>query len=166
MLGGVPRVSFHCKSVAVGGTFDVFHRGHEQLIWKAFELGEKVLIGVTSDSFVTKLEKTHSVQPYVSRVTRLRRFLRERGWLSRATIVPLEDTYGPASRRRDLEALVITPDTSGNATKLNRIRKENGLHVLKIHRVKLSEADDGKPISSTRIRKGEIDREGRVPRSK
>ncbi|MGZ7050297.1 MAG: adenylyltransferase/cytidyltransferase family protein, partial [Methanobacterium sp.] len=39
------------KNVAVGGTFDHFHKGHEKLINKAFEIGHNVLIGVTSDKF-------------------------------------------------------------------------------------------------------------------
>jgi len=37
--------------VAVGGTFDQFHQGHCKLLEKAFQIGEKVLIGVTSDQF-------------------------------------------------------------------------------------------------------------------
>ena len=37
--------------VAVGGTFDKFHEGHRLLIEKAFQIGENVLIGVTSDEF-------------------------------------------------------------------------------------------------------------------
>ncbi|RLI21218.1 phosphopantetheine adenylyltransferase, partial [Candidatus Bathyarchaeota archaeon] len=31
------------KAVAVGGTFDEFHRGHRALLSKAFEVGERVL---------------------------------------------------------------------------------------------------------------------------
>ena len=39
------------KRVAVGGTFDKFHYGHRSLIAKAFEIGENVEIGVTSNVF-------------------------------------------------------------------------------------------------------------------
>ncbi len=40
--------------VALGGTFDHFHIGHEALITKAFEIGECVVIGVTSDDFARR----------------------------------------------------------------------------------------------------------------
>ena len=42
------------KRVAVGGTFDKFHYGHRSLIAKAFEIGENVEIGVTSNVFAGK----------------------------------------------------------------------------------------------------------------
>ncbi len=166
LVGTLPQTKSRYKVVAIGGTFDVFHRGHEQLVSKAFDAGERVLIGVTSDSYVRKLRKTHTVQSYVTRVSGLRRYLRQKRWSSRATIALLRDPYGPAARRKDLEALVITPDSLSNALKLNQLRQGNGLRVVKIHRIPLSRAEDGRLISSTRIRRGEIDREGRVLRNK
>ena len=37
--------------VAVGGTFDKFHDGHKKLLSTAFEIGNQIEIGVTSDEF-------------------------------------------------------------------------------------------------------------------
>ncbi len=155
---------FPYKAVALGGTFDKFHRGHESLISVAFQIGRKVFIGVTTDGFVRTLEKRHPVQPYASRVKALRMFLSAKRWLSRAVIVPLNDPFGPAARRHDIEALVISPDTLQSAKELNRLRRETALSMLKIRTVPISRADDGKPISSTRIRKREIDRRGKIIR--
>ncbi len=39
------------KKIAIGGTFDKLHDGHKKLLTTAFELGEKVEIGVTSNAF-------------------------------------------------------------------------------------------------------------------
>ncbi len=150
------------KTVALGGTFDKFHRGHERLISVAFQIGNKVYIGVTTDGFVQTLEKRHPVQPYASRVKTLMMFLRAKRWISRALIVPLNDPFGPAATRPDIEALVISLDTLPSGKKLNQLRRKRALSVLKIHTVPISKAEDGGPISSTRIRRREIDRDGKV----
>ncbi len=40
--------------IAMGGTFDIIHHGHITLLSTAFDISEKVIIGLTSDEFVTK----------------------------------------------------------------------------------------------------------------
>lgn len=37
--------------MAVGGTFDKFHDGHKKLLSTAFEIGDHIEIGVTSNEF-------------------------------------------------------------------------------------------------------------------
>jgi pantetheine-phosphate adenylyltransferase len=150
------------RSVAVGGTFDVFHKGHEEFLIGAFSLGERVFIGVTSDRLVRALKKSHRVQPYKLRIRGLRRFLRSRGWTGRATIASLEDQFGPARTRKTLEALVVTPNTLSSGRRLNVLRKRAGLKPVAIRQVRLTRARDGKPISSTRVRNREVDRNGRI----
>ena len=39
--------------VAIGGTFDRLHLGHKTLLRRAFELGKKVLIGLTTQDMVS-----------------------------------------------------------------------------------------------------------------
>ncbi len=140
----------------------MFHNGHRQLLSRAFELGEKVLIGITSDQLVRTLGKAHPVQKYSSRVREVRRFLRDRGWIRRGEIRTLADSFGPAASRRNLEAIVVTPKTLPNARRLNRERRKRCLKPLKIQTITLANAQDGTPISSTRIRNGEIDGQGRI----
>lgn len=150
------------KLVALGGTFDVLHAGHRQLLSEAFRLGDLVLIGVTSDRFVARLDKKHQVRSFSSRVHDLNVFLKTRGWLSRARVTALREPYGPAARRRKLQALVVSRKTLASGRRLNERRKQNGLQPVDLRIVNLVTAADGKPISTTRIRNGEIDLNGRV----
>jgi pantetheine-phosphate adenylyltransferase len=148
--------------VALGGTFDIFHAGHRQLLSEAFKLGDVVLIGVTSDRLVSTLRKKHRVRSYSSRVRDLNRFLKIRRWSSRARISKLREPYGPAVKRKNLQALIVTKATLTSGRRLNRLRRQNGLAEVNLRVVDLLRAEDGKPISTTRIRDGEINAEGKL----
>ncbi len=150
------------KLVALGGTFDVLHAGHRHLLSEAFKLGDMVLIGVTNDQLVLTLHKKHQVRSFSSRVRDLNRFLKTRCWVSRARVTAIHEPYGPAARRKKLQALIVSKGTLASARRLNRLRRQNGLQPLDLFVVDLLKAADGKPISTTRIRNGEIDVQGRV----
>jgi len=152
--------------VCLGGTFDRLHLGHEAMLLKAFEVGNRVVIGVSSDAFVESMNKKHRIQTYAERVEAIRRFLRERGLLDRAVFVPLNDPYGPAVTDGEIEGIVVSDETEPRTKEINEIREEKGLKSLKVFRVAMVLAEDGKRISSTRIRLGEIDREGRTTAKK
>jgi pantetheine-phosphate adenylyltransferase len=154
------------KLVALGGTFDLLHAGHRQLLSEAFKLGDLVLIGVTSDQFVASLNKKHQVSSFSSRTRELKRLLKTRRWSSRARISALYEPYGPAARREKLEALMITKGTLKSGRRLNQLRRQSGLKTIDLRVVDLLKAADGKPISTTRIRNGEIDPQGRVMRAR
>jgi cytidyltransferase-like protein len=148
--------------VAMGGTFDVLHRGHRQLLRKAFSVGRRVMIGVTSDKFAHKLHKPHKVDPYAVRKRDLKKLLSRWHVLSRAEIVQLTEKYGPTVNTSSIEALVVSRRTIRTAYEINTRRNANGLKPLAIIPIELILADDRRPISSTRIRRGRIDREGRL----
>jgi len=148
--------------VAMGGTFDVLHRGHRLLLKKAFEVGEKVTIGITSDVFARQLHKPHKIDPFESRKNELENLLRNWGVLSRSRIVRLDDRFGPTIRTSRIEAIVVSKRTVKTGYEINRKRRLGGLKPLAIVAIDLIQAQDRKPISSTRIRRGRIDREGRV----
>ncbi len=77
----------------------------------------------------------------------------------------IDDRFGPAARRADLQAIVVSEETVGTADDLNEERERRGLPPLKVVKVPLLPAEDGLPISSSRIRSGEIDATGRVLRA-
>lgn len=140
----------------VGGTFDHFHRGHMALIKRAVELGDFITVGITSNRFAGR-----SVEPYEVRKAAVEGFVKTLG-CGGYSVVKLEDPFGPAANDPSMEALVVSDETFERALELNRIRRKGGLEELEIIKVPMIYAEDGGPLSSSRIRKGEIDREGRV----
>lgn len=154
------------KTVAVGGTFDEFHKGHRILLSKAFEVGEQVLIGLCSDKFFKKLNKPHPAAPYEERLKELKDFLREHGFLERAQIIPLNDVYGVTLGSGALDALIVSRETEPMGLAINEERKERGLSLLKIVVIDMVPSENHAPISTTRIHCGEIDREGHLLKHK
>lgn len=150
------------ETVAVGGTFDLFHSGHRTLLRKAFKVGNRVLIGLCSDDFVKKLRKPHGIASYAKRLEELEKLLRKKGVFERAEITPLEDAYGLTLSDKRIEAIVVSEETEPRAHKINKKRKSLGLTPLPIITVKMVLSEDHYPISSTRIWFEEIDREGHL----
>ena len=142
------------RKVAVGGTFDKFHEGHRLLIEKAFQIADNVLIGVTSDEFGGVKGE---IEPCNIRMSNLNQLLEEH---SNYTISRLDDPYGVTIDDESVDDIVVSPETEPTAFKINQIRREKGMKPLDIITISMVLADDGKPISSTRIRRGEIDQVG------
>jgi len=147
-----------------GGTFDKLHKGHKKLLEFSFKIGEKVLIGLSSDELVKKLQKPHEVASYTEREKNLISFLKEKGFINRFEIIPLKDRYGITLIHPNLEALITGEENKVIAEKINEERIKKGLKPLEIFYVKTVLAEDNKPISSTRIRKGEINENGKLTR--
>ncbi len=150
------------RKVAVGGTFDELHRGHKALLDKAFEIGSKVVIGLTSDEFVTRMGKPHQTSSYDERLKELAAFLKSSGLNGNVEIVPLNDPYGLTISCKGLEALVVSKETEKTAQIINDRRVKAGLAPLEIIAVEMVPAENNTPISTTRIRSGEIDRNGHI----
>ncbi|KXB04601.1 hypothetical protein AKJ50_02230 [candidate division MSBL1 archaeon SCGC-AAA382A13] len=147
--------------VAVGGTFDFLHDGHRAILSKAFEIGKTVQIGIVSDKMNLKKDSA-GIQPLEDRKNILKEFLKEKDWWERTELKVIFDPVGPAAEDEDLEAIVVSEETRPGAEKINELREEKNLDSLNIIEIPLVLADDGKPISSIRIRYGEIDGRGNV----
>jgi pantetheine-phosphate adenylyltransferase len=141
--------------VALGGTFDILHDGHKALIKKAYDLGD-VVIGLTSDEMAR--EKGHFIHNYRARKQAVTTFVRDEVRLT-PVIIKLDDPYGP-SIHEQFDYIVVSPKTLDTAQRINEVRKKRGLPPITIVVVDWVLAQDGRPISSTRICRGEIDEHG------
>ena len=145
--------------VATGGTFDIIHRGHLTLLSNSFKISDKVIIGLTSDEFARKRGKT-LVNNYQTRLDNLTKIISKEFPSSSFDIRKLDNDFGPAVLTKEVEALVVSEETSGQGKVLNQLRASKNLPPVKIITIPMFLAKDGVRISTTRIRNSEIDIEG------
>ena len=145
--------------VCLGGTFDRIHIGHERLLKIAFEVGEEVIIGLTSDTRAKRGRVNEKLSSFKNRYTNLENFLSKQFDIN-FSIVELNDDWGPGALDEDLDAIIVSEETEKVASELNKKRALKGLNPLEIVTVSLILDKKGEKISSTRIRNSEIDREG------
>jgi pantetheine-phosphate adenylyltransferase len=149
--------------VVLGGTFDRLHAGHEALLATAFRLGRRVAIGLTSRRFLASHPKPlrGRIAPEGVRRRALAAWLRARYPPGRWTIVLLDDPFG-GSVGDGVDAVVVSAETLSGGANVNLERRRRGRRPVPLVVVPLVLADDLEPVSSRRIRSGEIDRDGRV----
>ncbi|MCJ7479034.1 MAG: pantetheine-phosphate adenylyltransferase [Candidatus Nanohaloarchaeota archaeon QJJ-7] len=144
--------------VIVGGSWEFLHAGHRSIILEAFSRGENVEIGITSDSYLEDKLETTEFEGFEERKAGLESFLEMFRLQERAELFEIDDFRGRAVEEG--EAIIVTDETRDSAERINKERKEEGREPLRILEVPLVDAESGGTISSSRIRNGEIDRDG------
>ena len=147
--------------VATGGTFDIIHKGHIELLKKSFSVSSNVIIGLTSDELAKKKGKK-LINNYSTRLASLTSIIEKNFPNSSFRISKLDNDFGPAVLEGDVEALVTSSETSFQGDILNKLRKEKNLSKVEVVVVPMVLAKDGKRISTSRIKKSEIDYEGNL----
>jgi len=154
-------MSYKHNHIIIGGTFDHFHLGHQKLINKAFELGERVTIGLAERFlFKNKLLVT-AIENYKTRKKNTVDYLIKNDWLSRSKFIPIVNFYGTTLTDKTIDAIVVSRATEKNAKIINQERKKINFPELKITVISDVLAEDGGLVTSERIRLGEINDEGK-----
>jgi len=149
------------KLVALGGTFDLIHGGHIELLRKGFSISTKVIIGLASDELAKKKGK-ELLHKYPQRYTALEDVIRKNFPNADYEISKLENDFGPAILEKEVEALIVSEETAFRGKELNRLRKQRKSPPIEVVVVPLVLAKDGKHISTTRIKNHEIDKDGNI----
>jgi len=147
--------------VAMGGTFDIIHKGHLTLLEGAFSVSTKVIIGLTSDELATKKGKKLN-HDYLQRFNTLKQTI-EKKFPSRDFVISkLDNDFGPAVLEANVQALVVSGETEPQGDALNKLRAQKNLPPVEIVTIPMVLAKDGTRISTTRIRNSEIDTQGNL----
>jgi pantetheine-phosphate adenylyltransferase len=147
------------NKVIIGGTFEGLHKGHRRILETGFQVGKKVLIGLTSDEFASRF-RVGKVSSYEKRKESLENFLKK--FSKPYEIIKIHDTYGIATLDPEVDCIVVSEETLLRAEEINAIRFKKGLDKLIIIVIPIVLATNGKPISSDRISAGKINAEGKL----
>lgn len=154
--------------VAVGGTFDHIHDGHKILLSMAvFLTKQKLIIGVTGSKLLENKKFAEVLQKYSARQRNVIDFLK---MLLNVTLefYEINDVCGPTGFLKNINALVVSEESSKGGAFVNNYRKERAFPQLNITEIKVVRGDGkeesdvnnnwkGK-LSSTDIREREYKR--------
>ncbi len=148
--------------VVCGGTFDHFHRGHEAFLRYALSLSEHVLLGITSDEYTKQKPYSFSIFALQKRKYEVESFLLSQGLRNRVSMQEIDTSFIPVQwGEKPIEAIICTQNTIGGAKAINNERKKKKLPELPIDVHVLLRGEDKEIISSVRVRRGIINRNGK-----
>ncbi len=147
------------STVALGGTFDIIHKGHVALLTEAFSISSHAIIGLTGDDLALKKNKK-MINDYSKRLESLTNLIKKKFPNSSYTISKLENDFGPAAIEGKVDALIVSEETSNKGEILNDLRKKRDIPPVEVVIVPMVLAEDGSRISTTRIKNSEIDTQG------
>lgn len=146
---------------AMGGTFDTIHRGHRALLMAALSY-DHAIIGLSTDGFAARRGKAPA-HSYAERRDGLVRHIEKCRTACSYEVCPLDDTFGPAVLRENVDILVVSEETRGAGHTLNAMRAGRGLGPVRVVVIPMVCGRDGARISTTGIRRGLMDAEGNMP---
>jgi pantetheine-phosphate adenylyltransferase len=146
--------------ICVGGTFSPLHKGHKELLRTALHTAGphgSVFIGLTSSPIA---QKKGDIASFHQRKKYIKQFLEKEAVSQKIIIRSITDRYGP-TLTGDFDAIVVSPETEPTAKEINQKRSTLGKTPLQIIIIPFVLSEEGRPISSSRIRGKEIDENGK-----
>jgi uncharacterized protein (UPF0218 family)/phosphopantetheine adenylyltransferase len=120
-------------------------------------------LGITTDAYIQSFKNNLGVEDFQTRKFAVERFLNSIYANDRVQIVGINNAYEPyLETSLDYQAIVVTKQTEKVAVQINSKRQQNNIPPLEVVISAMKKAHDGGLISSTRIRNGEINRDGRL----
>jgi pantetheine-phosphate adenylyltransferase len=156
------KITKRQRLIAMGGTFDHFHKGHQEFILYAASQAQELLIGVTSKKFTHHKSFPHTIQSFKIRIKAVLNFCKENN--IKHQIIPLDDPYGPTidKENRRIDSLCVTQETLSGGEKINEIRLASTMREIDVFVAPLIKDELGKVIHAENIRAGDVNKQGVV----
>ena len=138
--------------VCLGGTFDILHGGHKALLSRAFEVGDSVFIGLTSDSMAR--QKGDLLNSYLQRKKNLIEYIASK-FNGEFVIEEINDVFGP-TLAIDFDAIIVSEETKENADRINDKRRDVGKEPFQIVIVDMVVNAHGQIIRTSAIKRGDM----------
>lgn len=151
------------QKVAVGGTWDHLHWGHKLMLTLAtYTAKSTVVVGVTDAKLLTNKKHAEALEDYNSRAENVVKFIRYLKPDIRVEVYSMDDIYGPTITLEGIEALVVSAETSQGGLQVNKKRKEMNWPALEILEAGLIPGHGETKLSSTDLRKEQLEKQGRL----
>jgi len=145
------------KHVLTAGSFDIFHKGHETLIKRAFEIGDTIRIGIASDEYIKKTKLHEPYHGYKKRHRMVEEFAIQ--FHKPFQLFHFDSIYGDAASNKNYTHIVVAKASLPNG-KLINLKRDKKL-IIEVVDMVYDELNEY-PISSERIKAGIIDTDGKV----
>jgi len=141
----------------VAGTFDHLHSGHQQLLQTALKKSHQVSIGLTQSNLTRQKTLSQLIESQSKRNSTLKQVIKDH---TNYSIFPLKNPFKPADTSNQFDSIIASIETKKTINKINQLRLKTNLKPLKTHFIDLVKATDHLTLSSTRIRQGQVSRQG------
>ena len=113
------------NDVVLGGTFDNIHNGHRLLLTQsALVTQQRIVIGISTGPLLSSKILPELIKPLPNRIADVETFLSDiQPWI-RHEVVGITDVYGPTVVDRELECVVVSPETVRGAEMINTEREK------------------------------------------
>jgi len=142
----------------IAGTFDHLHKGHQKLLTTALKSAKAISCGLTSNNLTKNKSLSSLIQPSQTRLQALNHFFSD--YPNSINIFPLTHPLRPAITSAKFDSIIASTTTQTTVNQINQLRLKNHLKPLKPIIIDLIKSSDNQSLSSTRIRQGQINRQG------
>ena len=113
------------NTVALGGTFDRIHGGHNLLLaYSAYLCSNRIIVGVSDGPLLNNKVLAELIEPVEHRISNVKTFLTDIKPTLLMDVVAIDDVFGPTAYDPDIDCIVVSQETSKGGEIVNAERQK------------------------------------------